>query len=70
MCDICICTNPLTSEERGKFEELIMKTKSRRKLRNTIWKLPAIEAIRFLHYLVQQNYKMQEYKKYILGLPK
>ena len=54
----CICKNPLTSEERSKFEQILSDNKPK-KLGKLIWKLPVGEAIRFLHYLVQQTDKMR-----------
>lgn len=62
MCEICVCENPLTDEERIEYERIIMNYKGN-KLRNYIWsKLTAREHIRFIHYLVMMNYRMKEVK--------
>jgi len=60
MCEICICENPLTSEERTEYERILMKYKDN-ELRDYLWsKLTTGEHIRFLHYLVMMHYKMEK----------
>jgi len=61
----CICKNPLTSEERSKFEQILSDNKPR-KLRRLIWEMPIGEAIRFLHYIAQQTTKMKAINR-VLG---
>ena len=66
MCEICICENPLTSEEIKEYERIISNYKGN-KLRNYIWsKLTAREHIRFIHYLVIINDRMKEVKMFTI----
>jgi len=60
MCEICVCENPLTSEERTEYERIVMKYKDD-KLRDYLWSnLTAGEHIRFIYYLVIMEHKMRK----------
>ena len=60
MCEICVCENPLTSEERSEYERILTKYKDN-ELMDYLWsKLTAGEHIRFIHYLVMMTNKMEK----------
>ena len=60
MCEICICENPLTSEEKREYERILIKYKDN-ELRDYLWSnVNAGEHIRFIHYLVMMNNKMKK----------
>ena len=60
MNEICIYKNPLTCEEKKEYERILIKYEGN-KLRDYVWsKLTTGEHIRFLHYLVTINHKMEK----------
>ena len=68
MCEICVCENPLTSEEKTEYERILLKYKGN-ELRDYLWiKLTVGEHIRFIHYLVMMNNKMKKMREIIDGL--
>ena len=65
MCEICICENPLTDEEKAEYWRILTKYKDD-ELKDYIWsKLTAKEHIRFMHFLVITCYRIEELKKLI-----
>jgi len=63
MCEICVCENPLTSEEKDEYERILLKYKDD-ELKDYLWsKLMIGEYIRFMHYLVMMNDRMKKIKE-------
>lgn len=58
---VCICKHPLTGGEKKEFEHILMKYKDN-KLRDYMWKKPIGKFIRFMHYLVYINEKIERAK--------
>ena len=56
----CICKHPFTDEEKIEFEDILEKCKNNKKLRDYLWKIPMRKNIRFLHYIVRINERMEE----------
>jgi len=68
MGEVCICNNPLTSEEKEEYERILMKYKDD-ELKDYLWsKLTTGEHIRFLHYIVIRSYKMKKINELMAGV--
>ena len=63
----CICKHPITSGEMKEFEHIITKYKGN-KLRDYMWKKPIGKLIRFAHYLVYINDKINKFKELLAEL--
>ena len=67
MCEICVCKNPLTSEEKEEYERILTKYKDD-ELRDYLWsKVSTGEHIRFLHYIVITSYKIKKFNELMVN---